>query len=544
MKTKNIYKFYFLLGMLLFFNACSDDLNVTPKDDDEFLTEQFYSDPVAYKQALAGIYGNLSLTGTTGSGSSNLQGIDAGTSQYARTLWYLQDLAADEPIWSYENDEGGAVKEIQRNTWSSSNTILLGFYSRAMFTVALTNEFLRQASDDNIEKRGHTSAIGNDIVAYRAEARLLRALAYYNLMDLFGKAAFVTENDPVGTYQGPQYDRQQLFDFIQSELQSIEGDLIAPRQNEYARADKAVAWMILAKIYLNAKAYDVIVKDVDGNDLNPWTECIKYCNKIIGGGYKLASDYGLNFLADNDFNEAGMNEIIFPLVNDGVVTENYGATTVIINGEVGSLENNAAELGAQGWGGALRIRKQFAEKFLNGDVPLSDERNTILTAGREIEIVDIGDRDSGYIITKYKNITSTGAVGVDPTFVDTDFPMFRLADVYLMFAEAVVNGGTGGTMSEAVEFINLLRVRANSTTISSGELNLNFLINERSRELYWEGHRRQDLIRFGLFTGGNYNWVWKGGSPNGIALPSHFKVYPMPANNMAANPNLTQNPGY
>jgi len=127
--------------------------------------------------------------------------------------------------------------------------------------------------------------------------------------------------------------------------------------------------------------------------------------------------------------------------------------------------------------------------------------------------------------------------------VNTDFPMFRLADVYLMYAEAVVRGG-GGSLEEAVEYVNKLRLRANSTTITSGNLTLDFLINERSRELYWEGHRRQDLIRFGLFTGGNYNWVWKGGSSSGIALPSHFNVYPIPANNMSANPNLTQNPGY
>ena len=113
MKTTFIHKLYFFLGMLFILSACTNDLDVTPKDDDEFLSEAFYSKPNAYKQALAGIYGNLSLTGTTGSGSSNLQGIDAGTSQYARTLWYLQDLAADEPIWSYENDEGGAVREIQ-----------------------------------------------------------------------------------------------------------------------------------------------------------------------------------------------------------------------------------------------------------------------------------------------------------------------------------------------------------------------------------------------------------------------------------------------
>ncbi|REE80032.1 SusD-like starch-binding protein associating with outer membrane [Lutibacter oceani] len=537
MKTKNIFKLlFFFFGILIFFSACTNELDVTPKDDDEFLSEDFYASTDSYRQALAGIYGNLSLTGTTGPASSNLQGIDAGTSQYGRTLWYLQDLAADEVIWSYENDEGGAVKAIQRNTWSSSNTILLGFFSRAMFSVALTNDFLRQSSEENLASRGH-SAISSEIKTYRAEARLLRALAYYHLMDLFGKAAFVTENDPIGVYQGPEYNREQLFTFIESELKAIEGDLVGANQNEYARADKAVAWMILAKMYLNAEVYI---------GQNKYTECLTYCNKIIGGGFSLASNYSYNFLADNDYNEAGQNEIIFPLVVDSKVTQNWGPTTVIINGEVGSLEGNAVALGVDnGWGGALRVRKQFADKFLNGDVPLTDKRNTLTTEGREVEIIDVGDRDSGYIISKYKNIGVDGSRGgVHFEFVNTDFPLFRLADVYLMYAEAVVRGGSGGTMGEAVVYVNALRNRANSTTITSNDLTLNFLIDERSRELHWEGHRRQDLIRFGLFTGGNYNWAWKGGSPNGIALSSHLDIYPMPANNMAANPNLTQNPGY
>jgi starch-binding outer membrane protein, SusD/RagB family len=532
MKTKIIYKFYFLLASLFILNGCTGDLNVTPGDDDEFLADAFYASPTAYKQALAGIYGNLSLTGTSGAGSSNLQGIDAGTSQYARTILYLQDFPSDEIIWSYENDEGGAVKAIQRNTWSATNSIALGAFSRMMFSVALANEFLRQSSADNLAARGH-SGLANDVKVYRAEARLLRAMAYYHLMDLFGKAAFVTENDPVGTFQGPQYDRAQLFTFIESELIAIESDLVAPRANEYARADKAVAWMILAKIYLNAKVYI-------GQD--KYTECITSLNKIIGGGYSLASNYSYNFLADNDTNEAGTNEIIFHVVNDGTVTQNYGFTTTVINGEVGSLEGNAADLGAQGWGGAIRLRKQFSERF--GNVPSADDRNTMITANRSADIVDIGDRDTGFIFTKYKNITSGGAPGVDPTFVDTDFPMFRLADAYLMYAEAVVRGGAGGTMANAVAYVNLLRTRAHSSSVSTTDLTLPFLIDERSRELYVEGHRRQDLIRFGLFTGGTYNWAWKGGSVTGIAISSHLNVYPMPANSLSANPNLTQNPGY
>ncbi|WP_363288719.1 RagB/SusD family nutrient uptake outer membrane protein [Lutibacter sp.] len=528
MMTKYLNKIYFLLGLIFFFGACTDDLNVIPQDDDEFLSEDFYSNASAYEQALAGVYGNLSLTGND-PGSSNISGIDAGTSQYGRVLWYLQDLAADEALWSYENDPG--TKEIQRNIWTPANPVFRGMYGRAMFSVALANDFLRQSTDDKLAERGHTSAVSSEIVAYRAEARLLRALSYYHLMDLFGKAAFVTEADPVGTYQAPEYNRSQLFDFIESELLAIEGDLKPARSNQYARADKGVAWMILAKIYLNAEVYV---------GTNRYADCMTYCNKIIGGGYSLASNYALNFMADNDFNEAGTNEIIFPLVSDGVVTQNYGPTTVIINGEVGSIEANNEELGAQGWGGALRVRKQFAEKFINGG---ADDRNTLITEGRDIEIVDVADRDSGYIITKYSNRTSTGAAGSDPTFVDTDFPLFRLADVYLMYAEAFLRGG-GGSETDALGYVNDLRDRAHAENISANDLTLSFLIDERSRELHWESHRRQDLIRFGLYTGGNYNWAFKGNGANGIALGNHMALYPLPIESIAANPNLTQNPGY
>ena len=216
----------------------------------------------------------------------------------------------------------------------------------------------------------------------------------------------------------------------------------------------------------------------------------------------------------------------------------------MINGSVGSLEVNGDEVGvsAAGWGGALRVRKQFVELF-DGSFA-SDTRNTIISEDRPIEISDISDKDTGYIIQKYSNATSTGNLGADKTFVDTDFPLFRLADVYLMYAEAHLRGG-GGKLATAVDYVNALRTRANNpNTISSGDLTLDFVLDERSRELHWEAHRRQDLIRYNRFTGGNYNWTWKGNGSNGISLPAHFNVYPIPTASIAANPNLTQNPGY
>ena len=531
-KMKKLFKVSYL-AFALSVLSCTNDLNTVPKDDDQFLSDAFFSTEASYKQGLAGVYGNLSLTGTTGATSSNISGIDAGTSQYGRCLWYMQDLSTDEVIWSYENDPGTA--DIQRTNWTSSNPIFRGMYGRAMFQVALVNEYLRQTSDAKLDARGVSAATKADVQKYRAEVKVIRALAYYHIMDMFGKAAFVTENDPVGDFKGPQYDREQLFTFIETELKALEIDsnLADARANEFGRADKGLAWMILSKMYLNSESYFGTAK---------YTECITYANKIIGAGYQLATNYQHNFMADSNTNSA-KNEIIFPLQSDGRTTQNYGPTTVIINGEVGSIEGNGATLGVGGWGGALRVRKQFGEKFADASFA-NDARKTLITANRNPIISTISDRDTGYIIAKFTNKTSTGANGSDQGFVDTDFPLFRLADVYLMVAECQLRGGIGATSAQALGYVNALRTRAHGQTIAASDLNLAFILDERLRELHWEAHRRQDLIRFGKFTGGSYNWAWKGNGINGIALPQYYKLYPLPAESLAANSNLTQNTGY
>ncbi len=523
-----------LLGTFIGLSSCTKDLDVLPKDPSVFLAEDFYAQPGAYKQALAGVYGNLSLTGADGAGSSFLQGIDAGTSQYGRCLWYLQDLSTDEVIWSYENDPG--TKELQRNIWTASNPVILGMFSRTMAEVAFANEYLKQTSSQKLNDRGVTDAtLLADIATYRSEVRVLRAMAYYNLMDLFGKAPFVTENDPVNT-AGPQYDRQQLFTFIESELTTVLPSLKAPRANEYGRLDQAVARMILAKIYLNAEVYIATPK---------YTECVDQCNLIIAGGYMLNPVYLNNFKADNQTSP----EMIFTLQSDGQLTQNYGPTTVFVNGSVGSIEQNGTPLGVSsgGWGGALRLRKQFVQKF-DGTTFNSDARKTIISGTRPIDIADVANRDQGFILTKFSNKTSGGTAGSNSTFVDTDFPLFRLADVYLMYAECYKRGAANATVGQAVTYVNNIRTRANNGStaqnIGSGDLTLDFLLDERARELYWESHRRQDLIRFGKYTGGSYNWAWKGNGANGIAISNNLKLFPIPAASLASNPNLTQNPGY
>ena len=517
-----------LMGAALSFTSCMSDLDIIPEDPLATTAEQFYASPTSYKQALAGVYGNLALTGTFGAGSSNIDGIDAGTSQYGRVLWYMQNLPTDEVIWSYENDPG--TRELNRNIWNSLNPIFRGMFGRAMFQVALVNEYLRQTTPEALASRGHNDpALAQQVQQYRLEARALRALAYYHLMDLFGKAAFVTENDPMN-FAGPEFLRPQLFEFIENELNEIMPGLAAPRTNEKGRLDQAFARMILAKIYLNAEVYI---------NQNRYADCVNQLNDIISAGYSLAPNYLHNFTADNDLSP----EMIFSIQSDGLVTQNFGPTTVMINGQVGSIEQNGESMGvgAGGWGGALRLRPQFVQKFSGNDF-MNDTRNTIISGERSPIINDVLDRDQGFILAKYSNITSTGVRGQNETFVDTDFPLFRLADAYLMYAECAVRGA--GSISLAVDYVNMLRNRATSPTIDAGQLTLNFILDERLRELHWEGHRRQDLIRFGRFTGGTYNWAWKGNNVNGVSIPNHMSLYPIPLASLASNPNLRQNPGY
>lgn len=532
---------FLFLSLLVITQSCTNDLDVVPEDDDDFLSEDFFAQPNAYKRAIAGVYGNLSLTGTGGPGSSLLEGVDAGTSQYSRCVWYMQELSTDEAIWSYEGSNDPGVREIQRNIWSGNNPIILGMYSRAMVQVALSNEFIRQTTPEKLSSRGVTNAteiaeIGN----YRAEAKALKCLAYYHLLDLFGKATLVTENDPIN-FRGPQIEGTALFNYIEQELLAILPSLKDARTNESGRLDKAFAWAILSKLYLNAEVYTGTPK---------YTECMTMCSNIIGAGYQLEPNYLDNFKADNNTS----TELIFAIQSDGIKTQNYGATTVMCNGQVGSIEGNGQSLyGVNGWGGALRLRKQFVQKF-DGAAFDFDSRKTIISAGRPIDIANVAIQAQGYILGKWSNRTSTGLAGQNSTFVDTDFPLFRLADFYLMYAEAQMrkdgatnSSSTANANSTSLGYINLLRERANDgnfANVTTSQVTLNFLIDERARELHWEGHRRQDLIRFGKFTGGNYVWAWKGNATNGVSIPANFKVYPLHPDSILANPNLIQNTGY
>lgn len=507
--------------------SCVDNLNTSPLDDDVVTSEAVYQTPQDYRQVLAKLYAGFAATGQQGpAGDPDIQGIDEGFSSYVRMYWVSQQIPTDEAVvgWS---DPG--LPDFNYQSWNASNDFVTGMYSRIFYEIALANEFIRNASNSD----------NQTVQTYTAEARFLRALSYWHALDLYGGGIpFVTEDDGVGAYNPEPASSQELFSYIENELLDIigelpdsesAGELSDPRQVEYGRADKGAAWMLLSKLYLNAEVYI-------GED--HYSDALTYANKVIeDGGYTLENDYEHLFLADNNT----ANGVIFPITFDGDNTKTFGGTSFIIHAAIGG-SMNAANFGVDGGWGGHRVTPQFVDKFDTDN----DARAMFYTDGQSLEIDDLSDFTNGYAVTKWKNITSGGQPGPVPEFPDTDFPMFRLADAYLIYAEAHIRGG-GGDATKAVNLINALRGRAygdNSGDITTSDLTTDFILDERARELYWEGHRRTDLIRYGMYTGSDYVWAYKGHDQSGKGTNDKYRLFPIPASEINSNPNLTQNPGY
>lgn len=521
------------------FSSCVKDLNVEPIDPNVNTLNNVFKDQAAYKQALAKLYASYAISGQTGGGggSPDISGIDENFGNYIRQYWGLQELSTDEAIIAWDD---ATIKDFHWQTWSPNDVFTTAIYSRIFYTVTICNEFIRNV-DNKIGSASGTFL--SDLKAFKAEARFLRALSYWHAIDMFGNVPFITEDDLPGAFFPKRITRADLFNYIEKELKEIETELVPARQNEYARADRGAAWFLLAKLYLNAKVYIGTEK---------YTDALTYINKVIAAGYSLDSNYERLFTADNNQSR----EIIFSVAFDGQNTQQYGGMTFILHASNGGGMPLSGIDG--GWGG-IRTIKDFVSKFnisesnfaSTSQYRSSDKRGMFFfdKSSWQWEITNVGTFTHGIGVTKFKNVTSTGgaAPNAHPTFVSTDFPMFRLADAYLMYAEAVVRGGSGGDMTTAVGYVNALRQRAYgniSGNINTSGLTLNFLLDERGRELYWEGHRRTDLIRFGQFTNGSYVWEWKGKVKNGIQTSSHRDLYPIPVNDLNANPNLKQNVGY
>ncbi|HEY0019278.1 MAG TPA: RagB/SusD family nutrient uptake outer membrane protein [Longimicrobium sp.] len=508
--------------------ACTD---ITAPPKSTVTGANIFNDPSSYRAFLARLYAGLAVTGQQGgAGRPDITSPDEGFSQYVRLYWQMQELPTDEAVIAW-NDAG--VQELNTQIWSSSNQFLVMMYYRIYFQAGLVNEFLRETTDEKLASRNTGDALKAEIRQYRAEARFLRALSYWHGIDLFGDIPLVTEDFALNSPPPEQAPRGEVYAYIVSELNAIRPELPAAGAGQYGRADRGAVDMLLAKLYLNSVVYTGTAR---------WAEARAAAEAVINSGaYTLDDNYKHIFLADNHTSP----EIVFPVPQDGLNSRSFGGTTFLAHASVGGNMNNDAYGLNGGWWG-LRMRPEVVTLFPGGAGSADKRASSILfTNGQTLAITDMLNFQQGIAAPKYQNVTSTGAPGSDREFVDTDYPMFRLADAYLIYAEAVLRGG-GGTPAQALAYVNALRQRAYgdaSGNITQAQLTLDFILAERVRELYWEGHRRQDLIRFDRFSD-NGVWTFKGGVQAGRTTESFRDLYPLPASELLANPNLTQNPGY
>jgi starch-binding outer membrane protein, SusD/RagB family len=543
--------------------SCAKKLDLLPQND--FTPEKVYSTSAGYKSVLAKIYAAMSIGGNQGPADQPdiSGGLDEGSQiAFIRPFFNCQELTTDEAV-CFWNDQ--TIKNYHGFSYGSSDPFLKGMYARPIWNITLINEYLRESTDDKLATRGISGADADAIKKSRSEIRFLRAFNYWVMMDLFGKSTFITEANLIGLETTPpEISRANLYAYIMSELKATETTMNTARTIEYGRVDQAANWALQARIYLNANVY------LGTSNNSFYDSAITYSQKVIGAGYQLNqasvngySGYAQLFMADND---KRTNEIIWSITCDGLKTQGYGNTTFLVNCPSGKDKGTdyfkGAGSGSQGWNGYVatkNLANLFPDPSGNTDKRAMFTTSIFGTSALQVDLpnplsiseANFADPSSGVHINKYKNIRSdNGEINntVERTFADIDFPVFRLSEMYLIYAESVLRGGNGGSAATALQYINNIRTRAygGSTTanITAAQLNLPFIIDERGRELFWEGHRRTDLIRFGLFTSGTYNWPWKGGAATGSAVDSKYNLFPIPSSARNSNPNLTQNVGF
>ena len=505
----------------------------------ETTSNNVYAEAANYEAVLSGIYTSMIV---------NLSGIssDDRFQNYTRSLVMFQEATTDnlDNVWA----AGESTTNLNNLSWTAGDSWISAIYYHIYNIVALCNEFIRNSSDEAISR--FTADEQAQIVLWRNEARCLRALAYSHALDLFPAVPFVDESDNVGSYIPRTYTRAELFDYLLSELSDLSASGALP-DSKYGHATRGTAAALLARICLNGEVYT-------GKPY--YTECIAACKTVLECGYSLESDYTRLFNADN---HKRTNEIIFALACSATHTVAWGAGTYLVCGS--RFDNDAGmteDFGVASYWNCLRTRPELVAKFEEGDSrKLFGSRNRAvytdtpeegwykvegdtkyIYSDRPLTIIGHDETTSGWLFNKWSNLTDAGEIASDTANngAETDFPMFRLADVYLMLAEAVLRGGDGATMSDALGYVNLVRERAfgaGKGSIAQGDLTLDFILDERARELYTECTRRSDLIRFDKFTSG-YNWNWKGGVKDGKDVDSKYRYFPIPEAELSANPQM------
>lgn len=529
-----------LLAISLSFTSCLDE---TPKDQIPE-SEIYDSANSLYVNAVASLYNYI---GAHEEGEG-LQGT-------CRGIYDYNTLTTDEaiiPIRGGNWYDGGLWKNMYDHTWTATDTDLYNVWKYLYKVIVLSTKSL-----ETIDQ--HKSLLNDQQRdEYKAEVRAVRAMFYYYAMDMFGRIP-ILESSTQKTADIRQSNRSDVFKYIVNELQTVAP--LLPNEhsnlqgNYYGRVTRPVVWFLLAKLALNAEVYTddnwtdsyrpdgkTIMFDVDGTQKNAWLTCIHYCNLIASAGYSLESDYTKNFAVHNE----NSNENIFTIPLDKMLYLNefhylfrsrhyahggaYGGASE--NGTCATLHTMAvygyntsspdARLDMNFYTGKVEVDGSYVTLDDGTPLeykPLAVEQN--LTASPYIET-------AGARMKKYEVDRTAYSDGRMP---DNDIVLYRYADVMLMKAEAKVRNGESG-----YDELNAVRNRVGMPSLPA---TLDNILNERLLELVWEGWRRQDMIRFGI-----YNKQYDIHTPSEADKKGYTTVFPIPGKARELNPNLEQNPGY
>lgn len=530
--------------------SCTNDLDVTPIDPNLTLE-------TTEEKAFTKCYANLGMESRDGAnGSCDIDGYDGGTTGFIRQIFNANELTTDESICGW-GDEG--ISDFVNNTYTAAHPMLEGLYYRLFYGVSMCNDYLYQYE--------------GQVPVHTAEVRFLRALYYYELMDLYGNVAIITQSAQEDV-QFEQSTRAEVFSFIEGELLAVAGESAddnsailndpavktadeATGENTadgYGRVDKAAAWLLLSRIYLNSEVYTGTAQ---------WDKAATYAKKVIDSPYSLFtggnssySSYEMLFMGDNGSNGASC-EAILPILQDGKTTSAWAGALFLI---ASTTKSDMGSFGTSEYWAGNRARPEFVAKFFPkaANTPLADVKTTQSAAGddrallfgagdgRTLENITTSDFTHGLSVAKWTNVYSNGGTSHNTQFVDTDVFFMRAAEAYLTYAEALARQNNGvATAGNGKEQIDAIRTRANTYTMDS--YTLDDILDEWSREFYYEGRRRVDLVRFGQFGGtqATYKWSWKGGSYEGTTFDSHLNIFAIPATEInAASGRIKQNPGY
>lgn len=514
--------------------SCVRDLDVTPIDPNLALLD----DP---DYLFNKCYATLAMAGNSDvDGDCDVDGIDGGTSGFIRQMWNANELTTDEAycVWGDPGIDG-----FDFNTYDAAHPMLRGYYYRLYTAITFCNHYLEVASEADPVKT--------------AEIRFLRAFEYFLALSGYGpNIPFVTAVSSDKPVPGKDHE---IYDFIESELLDIESKLSAPKvvkegEAGYGRVSQAAAWLLLARLYLNAEVF---------TGTPQWVKAAEYAQKVIASPFKLnttgtpnATAYEMLFMGDNGSSSAAQ-EAVFAIMGNSLKTASWGMTLFLIASTYNGDMLAQYPIGtSEAWGGNV-ARPDLVQKFFPNlsSVPAEamkdefvsaagDDRALFWSVGHSLNTGVITDFTEQIAVVKYNNLYSDG--GTSPTegqYVDTDFFLLRAAEAYLTYAEATARQNGGKATSDGLARLNDLRNRAHASKLASA--NLDQILDEWSREFYFEGRRRLDLIRYGYYGGENsYNWWNKGGVPAGASFPAYRNIFAIPTTDLTANSNLSQNPGY